>query len=124
MSVQKEEKQGGVRAAFLLPTTPTAVTASPQGKKRTQHHTRGWLLYLCVFELGYLLLFALSSFPGLHLYATPIAAAWSWTLLPSRMLLPLFGPLISMPANREWFSPLLLGITLLMLTGTYACTIV
>src|SRR5438067_491904 len=119
MSVQKEEKKGGVESAFLLPTIPPAVSTSPQSEKRSTWHRRGWLLYLCVFELGYLLLFALSAFPGLHLYATPIAAAWSWTLLPSHVLLPLFGSLVSASPNREWFSPLLLGITLLILTGTY-----
>ncbi len=124
MSVQKEEKKGGVESAFLLPTVPPAVSTSPQSEKRRIWHRRGWLLYLCVFELGYLLLFALSAFPGLHLYATPIAAAWSWTLLPSHVLLPLFSSLVSASPNREWFSPLLLGITLLILTGTYACAIV
>ncbi len=119
MFVHREGKTVGVGSAFITPTTADL----PRVEKRTRH-TRGWLLYLCVFELGYLLLFALSAFPGLHLYATPTAAAWTWTLLPSRVLLLLFGPLVSTSPNREWFSPLLLGMTLLMLTGTYACAVV
>jgi hypothetical protein len=120
MFVHGEGKTGSIGAAF----NPLAAAALPCAEKRTHHHMRGWLFYLCVFELGYLLLFAFSSFPGLHLYTTPIALAWSWTLLPAHALLPLFGSLISLPANREWFSPLLLGITLFILTGIYACAIV
>jgi hypothetical protein len=125
MSAHEEEKKSGVGAAFMLPTVlSSAVAASPRAEKCIRGYPLVWLLYLCAFELGYLLLFVLSAFPGLHLYSTPIAVAWSWTLLPSRVLVPLFGSLVSTSPSREWFSPLLLGITFVMLIGTYACAIV
>src|SRR5437667_362063 len=113
-SIEGRAAAGGRATARVAPTIPAAgETASSRGDpcdrpENDAHSENGtplgspslwslgrpfaWLFYLCVFEMGYLLLFALSSLPGLHLYDTPIAVAWSWTLFPSHLLLALFGP--------------------------------
>lgn len=73
------------------------------------------VVILVFFELCYLLLIALAPLPGLLLSGSPLALAWSWTLLPSQLLLSLLG---SSPL-RVWFAPTTLGITLLGLLATY-----
>ena len=79
---------------------------------------------ICLLELFYLLLFALSPFPGLHLSHTPIGEQWSWTLRPSHILMSMIRPLIDTSSPREWVSSVLLGLTLTGLMITYAIAII
>ena len=75
-----------------------------------------FVVALVLFELCYLLIVALSPLPELHLSASPLALAWSWTLLPFHLLLSIIGS----PNTRLLLAPALLGLTLLGLLATYA----
>ena len=77
------------------------------------------VLLVVFFELCYLLIVALSPLPELHLSNSPLALAWSWTLMPSHLLLAIIGS----STIRTWFAPMLLGLTLLGLLATYAYSI-
>jgi hypothetical protein len=79
---------------------------------------------ICCFELFYLLLFALSPFPGLHLSSTPIGEAWPWTFWPAQVLTGIVSPLMNVSSHHERLSPILLGVTLIGLLGIYALAII
>ena len=93
----------------------TKTTRTPQ-----QRRFPSFVVMFVLFELGYLLIVALSPLPQLGLSGSPIALAWSWTLLPSQVLLSIIGSSIT----HTWFVPMLLGVTLLGLLATYAYAIV
>jgi len=74
---------------------------------------------LILFELCYLLIVALSPLPALRLSSSPLALAWSWTLIPSQLLLSVIGQ-----SNiHVSLAPMLLSITLLGLLAAYAYSI-
>lgn len=78
------------------------------------------LLLLCIagiFEVCYILLFALSPLPGLHLTNTPLATAWQWTLLPSQLLQNILRTLFTAPT--AWLAPILLASVLAVLISVY-----
>jgi len=74
------------------------------------------VVMLVLFEFGYLFLVALSPLPELHLSNSPLALTWSWTLLPSQVLLSLIHSF----SLHVWLIPTLLGLTLLGLLAIYA----
>jgi len=80
---------------------------------------------MCVCELFYLQIFALSPLPGLHLSDSPLTTAWSWTFAPFHLLLtsitPFFGTLL---VEHTWFSSLLLGSAFIGLAAAYTGAIV
>lgn len=108
-------------ATDLANTEILAVSSRPQQRRLL-------LLFFvcctCSFEFFYLLLFALSSFPGLHLSSTPIGEAWPWTFWPAQVLTGIISPLMKVSTRHEGLSPVLLGMTLIGLMGTYALAIV
>ncbi len=73
------------------------------------------LLAAAIFEALYVLIIALSPLPGLHFSGTPLAQAWPWTLIPSRLLFAGAGT----PANHLT----LLILTLVGLIAVYACIV-
>ncbi len=75
--------------------------------------------FLCITELLYLLLFALSPLPHLSMSDSPVPDAYAWTLLPFHLLLMLLGPLQS-----SWLPSLLFVLTIIMLLGMYAWLLV
>lgn len=77
----------------------------------------------CIFELFYLLIVAVSPFPGLHLSSTPLGEQWDWTFAPAAALRWLLNPLFNITSRREHISAILLGITLAGIMGTYAYVI-
>src|SRR5438874_3189874 len=81
---------------------------TPEAPPRRMHP---YALLLCggILELLYLLIVALAPLPGLHLSSTPLAAAWPWTLLPSRILFP--GAWAS--PGYDWMHVVLLSATLI-----------
>ncbi|GAC1682424.1 MAG: hypothetical protein PVS3B3_02780 [Ktedonobacteraceae bacterium] len=81
-----------------------------------QRHLPSFVVMFALFELCYLLIVALSPFPALRLSDSPITLAWSWTLLPSQVLLSITGS----ATLHAWCIPTLLGLTLLGLLATYA----
>ncbi len=81
------------------------------------------IVLACMFEALCLLLMALSALPGLRMSATPLATAWSWTLLPSHVLFTLLTPFVAMSHYSGLVAPLLLGFTLLGLSALYAWAI-
>ncbi len=81
-----------------------------------QRYVLPLVVMLALFELGYLLILALSPLPQLGLSGSPIALTWSWTLLPSQVLLSIIGS----STTHIWLVPTLLGLTLLGLLATYA----
>jgi len=91
-----------------------------QTQTTQQRRIPSFVVMLVLFELGYLLIVALSPFPQLRLSGSPIALAWSWTLLPSQVLLSIIGS----STAHMWFVPTLLGLTLLGLLATYTYGIV
>ena len=99
----------------------------PRPESVTKPTVRQWLTPLlpllipaCILELLYLVILALAPLPELHLASSPLADAWPWTLALSHLLFP--GAWSSSNAS-EWLYPLLLGGTLIALTGTYALAI-
>ncbi len=84
-----------------------------------QRRFPSFVIMLVLFELCYLLILALSPLPQLGLSNTPIAFAWTWTLLPSQVLLSIISPF----TLYTWLAPTLLGFTLLALLATYAYAI-
>lgn len=76
-----------------------------------------------ILELLYLLVVALSPLPGLRLSSTPLGEAWSWTLVPSHVLLLAITPLIQSPNARALVPSLLLGLTFSGLAVLYACAL-
>ncbi|MBV9232314.1 MAG: hypothetical protein JOZ18_23605, partial [Chloroflexi bacterium] len=123
---QKEEYAGIRRGKGWTSLTTTGQTVIKSViKQRTWQQTLLLLFILaCICEFFYLLLLALSPLPGLHLSSSPLAQnpAWSWTLLPSRLLTSALGPLINSSSQRL-ISSLLLVIMLTGVTGTYAIAI-
>src|SRR5689334_20326214 len=92
-----------------------------------QQQRRLLLFFVCCtgfFELFYLLLFALSPFPGLHLSSTPIGEAWPWTFWPAQVLTSIISPLMHVSLHHKWLSSVLLGMTLIGLMSTYGQAIV
>jgi len=81
-----------------------------------QRNFSSLVVMLVLFEFGYLFLVALSPLPELHLSNSPLALTWSWTLLPSQVLLSLIHSF----SMHVWFVPTLLGLTLLGLLAIYA----
>src|SRR6266702_8698625 len=77
------------------------------------------LLYGSLLELLYLLIVALTPVPSLHLSSTPLATAWTWTLLPFQFLFGGLHPSASTAPLQSWPYALLLGIALLAATGIY-----
>jgi hypothetical protein len=77
----------------------------------------------CAFELLYLLLVAISPFPGLHLSSTPLGEQWNWTFAPSQVLRWLMSPLATITSRHEHISAILLGIALSGLLGSYVLII-
>ncbi len=84
-----------------------------------QGHFLSFVIMLVLSELCYLLILALSPLPQLGLSNTPIALAWTWTLLPSQVLLSIIGSF----TLYMWLVPTLLGLTLLGLLAIYAYAI-
>lgn len=83
--------------------------------KTQQRRSPSFVVVIVLFELFYLLLIALSPLPQLGLSNTPIALDWSWTLLPSHMLLAILGSSVS----HMWVVPAVLGVAFLGLLATY-----
>jgi hypothetical protein len=81
------------------------------------------LLYGSLLELLYLLIVALTPVPSLHLMSTPLATAWTWTLLPFQFLFGWLHPSASTAPVQSWPYALLLGITLLAVTGVYTLVV-
>src|SRR5438094_7208704 len=75
------------------------------------------LLYGGLLELLYLLIVALTPVPPLHFSSTPLATAWTWTLLPSQLLFGAMQPSASVTPVQSWPYALLLSVTLLTFTG-------
>lgn len=90
-----------------------------QTQTTQQRRLSSCVLMLVLFELCYLLIVALSPFQELGLSNSPLALAESRTLLPSQLLLSIIRPLTS----HSLLAPTLLGLTLLGLFATYACSI-
>jgi hypothetical protein len=110
-----------------LTTTDLANTEIPAVSSRQQQRRLLLLFFVCCtcsFEFFYLLLFALSPFPGLHLSSTPIGEAWPWTFWPAQALTSIVSLLMNVSSRNEGFSPVLLGVTLTGLMSTYALAIV
>src|SRR6266853_1393899 len=115
-------------ASALLPTHPEKKVPMPgthehQDSDETtpeaapgHMHPYTLLLCGCILELLYLLIVALAPLPGLHLSSTPLAAAWRWTLLPSRIIFP--GAWAS--PGYYWMHVVLFSVTLIAITGIYA----
>ena len=84
------------------------------------------LIAAMLFELLYLLVFALVPLPGLHLYSTPLPDVWAWTLAPSRWLFAdaWKTQLASTGTFYDWPHVFVFGGTLLALVGTYAFAVV
>jgi hypothetical protein len=80
------------------------------------------LLFLCCSECLYLLIFSLSPLPTLHMYNTPIPAAYPWTLLPLQELLK--STRVASLLHSTWVSPVLLLITILALFAAYSWIII
>ncbi|GAC1389390.1 MAG: hypothetical protein NVSMB38_03440 [Ktedonobacteraceae bacterium] len=89
-------------------------TAQPTQRRRLP----SLVVVLLLCELCYLLIVALSPLPELRLSASPLALMWTWTLLPSHLLLSALAS-----STRLWLSPTLLGLTLGGLLATYAYSI-
>ena len=81
-----------------------------------QRRFSSFVVVFVLFELCYLLLIALSPLPQLGMSNTPIAQDWSWTLIPSQVLLAILGSSVV----HIWVVPTVLGLTLLGLLATYA----
>jgi len=122
----KHNPSPNIKDDSYLTTTELANTSMLAVSSRQQQ--RRLLLFFvcctCFFELFYLLLFALSPFPGLHLSSTPIGEAWPWTFWPAQVLTSIVSPLMPVSSHHEWFSSVLLGIALIGLMSTYALAIV
>lgn len=86
------------------------MTEQPRQRRRVS-----FPLYICCFELLYLLLIFLSPLPGLHLSKTPIPEILPWLLQPSQFLQAALQPV----SGNPWFALLLLAIVFMGLIGTY-----
>ncbi|QBD81508.1 hypothetical protein EPA93_38280 [Ktedonosporobacter rubrisoli] len=105
-------------------TTYQQVNLEPAGAIPSKQRYLFPLLIVGIFELLYLLMVALSPFPGLHLSDTPLVKAWPWTLLPSHVLAGILQPFMQASLRHELFSPMLLGLTFIGLTATYLWAII
>ncbi|HEY7418385.1 MAG TPA: hypothetical protein VH593_24600, partial [Ktedonobacteraceae bacterium] len=86
-----------------------------------------WLFILCcagALELLYLLLFALTPFPGLHLSSTPIGEQWTWTRRPAQLLSAVASDVLHISLYQGNLASWLLGAVLIGLTGIYAWAII
>ncbi len=82
------------------------------------------LLIVCLFELFYLLIVALSPLRGLHLSNTPLVTANSWTLAPFYLLVSILQPLVGSLLYHTVFDSMLLSTTFLGMIALYLLTIV
>ena len=90
-------------------------------------HMPLWLFFLCcagALELLYLLLFALTPFPGLHLSSTPIGEQWTWTMRPSQVLSAAITGILHVSIYQGKLASWLLGVVLIGLTALYAWAVV
>lgn len=107
---------------YLISSTQEAIKSTfTPGKK--QHLFSLLLLFVCVFELFYLLLIALSPLPGLRLSDSPLSTEWTWTLFPSQIVSAALHPLLT-PSSSAWLPSLLLGMLFMTAAVAYAAVIV
>lgn len=111
--VSIEGRQSLKTSEQIQPDVNTAQTL------KTRRRFPSLVVTLFLFELCYLLIVALSPLPELRLIGSPLALAWTWTLLPSRLLLALYPS----SGARVWLSPALLGLALSGLLAAYAYSI-
>lgn len=84
-----------------------------------------WLfLIVCIFELFYLLIVALSPLQRLHLSNTPLVEVAPWTLAPFYLLMSILQPLSGSLLDHTEFASLLLGTTFLGMVVIYLLAIV
>jgi hypothetical protein len=97
----------------------TSIASS--NEQRVQPHSFLLLFALaCLLEVFCLGIVALSPLPALRLSGTPLASAWSWTLVPSHLLLTVAAPLLH---TSGMLPPLLLGLTFSGMIAIYAWAI-
>jgi hypothetical protein len=83
-----------------------------------------WLLLIvCIFELFYLLIVALSPLPGLHLSNSPLVAGMPWTLVPFNLLVSTLQPLFGSVLKHTGLASLLLSLTFVCLFALYLMAI-
>jgi hypothetical protein len=106
-----------------------AKTLSPYSKY-TKHiqsdmskHPAHLILFGSICELLYLVIFALSPLPSLHLSASPLPIAWHWTLWPTQFLFPIAWKSNHAASASYWQFSVLLGATFIALAFTYFMTI-
>lgn len=91
------------------------------GRQEIQQRSFLFLLVLaCLLEVFCLGIVALSPLPGLRLSDTPLASAWSWTLVPSHLLLTA-APFLNIAGVLP---PLLLALTFSGMIAIYVGAVV
>jgi hypothetical protein len=84
-----------------------------------------WLLLIvCVFELFYVLIVALSPLPELHLSNSPLVTGAPWTLAPFYRLTATLRPLVGTLLEHTWFASMLLSMAFLCVLALYLLAIV
>jgi hypothetical protein len=88
---------------------------SAGGQETQQRSFLFLLVFACLLEVFCLGIVALSPLPALRLSETPLASSWSWTLVPSHLLLAA-APLLH---TSGVLPPLLLGLTFIGMIAIY-----
>ncbi len=95
-------------------TTSQKLFATMKVVQETRCSLPPLLPVLGIMELLYVLLFALSSLPSLHMSDSPVPDTYPWTLAPSHLLQALFGPL-----QNSWLPFLLFALVIILLLALY-----
>ncbi len=106
-------------ATYQQPETEEAIT-----QKKPRHLVPWLLLIVCIFELFYLLIVALSPLQGLHLSNSPLPTGIPLTLVPFNLLVSALQPLFGSLLKHTGFASILLSITFLALLALYLIAIV
>jgi hypothetical protein len=89
------------------------------GQRDRKLHPTYLILFGGICEFLYLIIFALSPLPSLHLSASPLPTTWLWTLWPTQVLFPIAWHGNHAAHVSYWQFSVLLGVTFIALTLTY-----
>lgn len=106
-------------ATYQQPETEEVIT-----QKKPRRLVPWLLLIVCIFELFYLLIIALSPLQGLHLSNSPLPTGIPSTLVPFNLLVSALQPLFGSLLKHTGFASILLSITFLALLALYLIAIV
>jgi hypothetical protein len=109
------EKQNQVTTKVLSPN----IKYTEHAKRDPGIHLVHLIFFCCICEFLYFVIFALSPLPGLHLSASPLPAAWRWTLWPSQLLFPIAWHGSNAEKSSYWQFSILLSATFIALALTY-----